>query len=327
MQARRLILVLSLTMIGLLAVLPVAAQTNQTDPMAPPNLMPPPPRPPKPKPENVEEIDENLSRYSPDSETPWVLPEEMLNNLAQSVLAYEQLASRLSCDESARLASYDDNGIASKEKIRRYAYLLEPSPQQGIVIEHRSSLNKAGEIKKEAVKDEEPFPPAYAWVYLFSESNQPFFDYRLVRDGFDGFDWIKEIQFRGALGFSDGKDIRQWEGTILIDATSWTPLEIYAQPSNQDEKIDAQYRQWASSFNIVNYRTGPKPFVYRSHAKFRKRENSLTFPTELRYDKLRAVSRDTMVRINASIRTYSNYQFFGVESGKENILGTSKPSR
>ena len=327
MQARRRILVIFLTIAGLLIAAPVAAQTNQTDPMAPPNLMPPPPKPPKPEPENVEQIEDELSRYSPDTESPWELPEEMLNNLARSVLAYEQLATRLSCNETARLASYDESGVASKEKIRRYAYLLEPSKQQGIVLEHRSSLTKAGEIKKETVKDEEPFPPAYAWVYLFSEANQPFFDYRLVRDGFDGFDWIKEIQFRGALGFSDGKDIRQWEGTILIDATSWTPIEIYAQPSNQDEKIDAQYRQWASSFNIVNYRTGPKPFVYRSHAKFRKRENSLTFPTELRYDKLRAVNRDSMVRISASIRTYDNYKFFGVESGEENILGTDKPDR
>lgn len=318
------VILLAMIAFGLSAVSVLSAQTNQTDPMAPPHLLPPPPKPPKPKPEVVEEIE--LSRYSPDNQAPWSLPQEMLENLARSVLDYERLATRLSCDETARLADYDDEGTAKKEKNRRYAYLLEPSTHQGIVVEHRSALNKAGEIKKETVKDEEPFPPAYAWVYLFSAQNQPFFDYRLVRDGFDGFDWIKEIQFRGALGFADGKDIREWEGTILIDATSWTPLEIYAQPSNQDEKIEAQYRQWASSFNILNMRAGPKPFVYRSHAKFRKRSNSLTFPTELRYDTLRAVSPQTMVRVRASIRTYGNYQFFGVDSSRETILGAREPS-
>ena len=40
----------------------------------------------------------------------------------------------------------------------------------------------------------------------------------LLGDGFEGFDWVRRIQFRGALPFTDGRDIRQWEGTVLVDA-------------------------------------------------------------------------------------------------------------
>ena len=64
---------------------------------------------------------------------------------------------------------------------------------------------------------------------MFSDVKEPYFDFRLVETRFDGFDLVHEIQFRGSLPFTDGKDIRQWEGVVLIDAFKFTPLEIRRQ--------------------------------------------------------------------------------------------------
>ena len=69
-------------------------------------------------------------------------------------------------------------------------------------------MTSEGRIKGEAI-DEEPFPPAYAWVFLFSRFHEPYFVFRLLDTKFDGFDYVHEIQFKGSLSFTDGKDIRQ----------------------------------------------------------------------------------------------------------------------
>ena len=71
-----------------------------------------------------------------------------------------------------------------------------------------------------------------------------------------------------------------------------------------------QYRRWANSFNLIGFKTGPKPMAYRSHVQFRHRQDGLTFPTELRYDTLRATSPKVARRVKASTRVYDEYRFF-----------------
>jgi len=121
---------------------------------------------------------------------------------------------------------------------------------------------------------------------------------------------VHEIQFRGSLPFTTGQDIRQWEGAVLIDAVNYTPLEIRAEPLGQGERIDALYRQWSSSFNLLGMRTGQKPLGYRAHIQFRHKQEGLSFPTELRYDTFRAVSPTQIVPHRASTRVYDDYRIF-----------------
>ena len=150
-------------------------------------------------------------------------------------------------------------------------------------------------------------------MFLFSRSYEPYFSYRFVDDRFDGFDWVLEIQFKGSVPFSDGKDIRQWEGTVLVDAVTYTPLEIHAEPTGQAERIEALYRQHASSFNFMGMRSKPKPLGYRADIQFRYRRDGLTFPTNLRYDTFRAVSPHQVMPTKASTRSYSRYRFYATE--------------
>lgn len=277
-------------------------QSPDSAPPTPPNMKK---KEPRPIPDRLEE------ELITDPEAPWGLPDEMLAGLAEKARVYASYARRFLCTETAREADYK-NGEAQKEKKRRYSYLLVAEPD-GRFEESRRVLTDQGKVRKAEVEDEEHFPPAYAWVYLFSQVNQPYFAYRVRNERFDGFDWVRDIEFRGALPFTDGKDIRQWEGIAVVNVVTNTPIEITAEPATQRERMRYQFDRWARSFNLVGFRLGPKPLGYRCKVDFRYIRDGLNFPTRLRYDTFRAVSLKRIVPWKVSSRAYSDYSFTYVQ--------------
>ena len=245
------------------------------------------------------------------SDGPWGIDPQLLEELYTKAAVYEAYTKRFTCNETARLARYS-NGSVTSEKVRRYGYLLTTLRGGSGVHEIRQVFAKDGSIRPGAVEDADPFPAAYAWVFLFSRFNEPYFSFRLLDDRFDGFDWVQEFEFRGSLPFTTGKDIRQWQGRIILDAVSKTPLEIIAEPVGQYEKIEALYRKWSSSFNVLGMRTGPKPLGHKASVQFRHRKEGLTFPTELRYDTFRAVAPKKVTQTKASMRKYDGYLIYTI---------------
>ncbi len=248
---------------------------------------------------------------------------ELLEMLARVAVRYREYALRLTCIETVRVAKYGGSGEAEKETVRRYAYLLYRDADGSTLRELRHRVREDGTITREEVRDEEPFPPAYAWVDLFSRSFQPFFAYRDRGERFVGYEWVREIEFRGALPFTDGKDIREWEGTVLVNTITGTPVEIRAEPTGQGARVRLLYERWSASFRLQGLRLGPRPIGYRCRVAFLTHRDGLTFPTELRYDTFRAVSAVETVPTRASIRTYDAYRFFRVEA--EERLGGVAP--
>jgi hypothetical protein len=242
---------------------------------------------------------------------------------------YEDYARRFVCHEEARRADYDAAEQVKKERVRNYGYLLLRGSVGDPVREFRQNIAKDGTYKGE-VDDSEPFPPAYAWVFLFSEFFEPYFDFRLVDTRFEGFDLVHEIHFRGSVPFTDGKDIRQWEGRVLVDAFYFTPLELEAEPVGQKERLDGLFRLWSQSFNLLGFRTGKKPMGYNAKLLFGLKKGDLRLPTMLRYDTRRVVAPEQLVRVAASTRSYSRYQFTGVTAEDPRIgpvVGTERPRR
>jgi len=299
--------------LGLLVpVPPVLGQEPPAHDQSEPDPIPPP----VPKPKAPEQAG-NYEPLVPDSDDPWGLDPSLLEMLFEKAVVYRDFTRRFTCTETARLADYDGTGTVSDERIRRYGYLLTTSAAGDSVRELRQLVGRNGTLKPDPVEDEEPFPPAYAWVFLFSRFNEPYFGFRYLGDRFDGFDWVHEIQFKGGLPFTDGKDIRQWEGMALVDAVTFNPIEIRAEPTGQRERIDALYRRWSGSFNVLGMHSAPKPLGFRARIQFRDRKKGLSFPTELRYDTFRAVSPQRIVPTKASTRSYQNYQFFGTTQEQE----------
>jgi hypothetical protein len=281
----------------------------------------PPPREPNPNPEVAPPPPAPEAKPVPDEllfdvDRPFGLEPELLERLARRADAYRAFATWFTSDETVRVARYDANGEATEESIDRYAYLLERVSGPDL-RESRRRVDEEGKVRGGDIEDAGKFPPAYSWVFLFSSFHQPFFAYRDLGDRFEGFHWVRVLQFRGALPFTDGRDIREWEGLALVDAVSLTPVQILARPSAQRERISAMFDRWSQAFNIVGVRLAPRPFGYRGRVEFRMVREGLTFPTELRYDTFRAVGRRETVPISASVRTYDRYRFFKTGTTEE----------
>jgi hypothetical protein len=283
----------------------------------------PPPMPTKEPPEDAPEYEPLVER----TDEVWEMPEELLKNLARKARIYQAVLQSFTCDESVRRAKYGGGGEVTSEKENLYGYLLVQDPLKESIRESRREFNKKGDLKDGEVVDAEPFPPAYEWVNLFSDFNQSLFSYRHVGQHFDGFDVVHEIEFKGALPWSNGRDIRQWEGRVLVDAFTFTPLEVTAEPSGQEDRIAATFAEFNKSFNVLGMRTGKKPMAYQAHVRFGFRRDlqasepiRLTFPTELRYDTQQAVGPRSVVNVEASTRLYNNYKFYTTEISDE-LLG------
>lgn len=280
---------------------------------------PPPPRreEPKEKGDNQDEGKEKAPDPAymsllPDDGSPWGLPPDLASRLAKVAETYLDYAVRFTCTETVRHARFSD-GEANKETRKRYGYLLIRG-DGGRIEEYRQKMRKDGTVTDSIVEDAEAFPPAYAWVFLFSKTNQPYFAYRERGDRFEGYDWVRIFEFKGAIPYTDGRDIREWDGVALVDATTLTPVEIRAEPSRQAERLKLLFERWSQSFNIIGYRVGAKPMGYSGRVIFQTRKDGLTFPTELRYTTFRAVSPKRTEPVEASTRDYSDYRFFKTKS-------------
>jgi hypothetical protein len=251
----------------------------------------------------------------PDDGSPWGLKPELADRLAAVAVQYVDYAVKFTCTETVRKAKFDD-GEAKKETRRQYGYLLERGDGQSIA-EYRQKMKSDGTVTDSQVNDPEAFPPAYEWVFLFSKANQPYFAYRERGDRFEGYDWVRIFEFKGAIPYSDGRDIRQWDGVVLVDATTLTPVEIRAEPGRQQERLKLLFDRWAQSFNMAGYRTGAKPEGFSGRVIFQTRQDKLSFPTELRYTTFRAVSPKRTTPVDASTRDYAGYRFFKTETNEK----------
>jgi hypothetical protein len=304
--------------------LPASGQ-SPNDPVMPP--LPPPPRPQEPAKEDREKDEDRrtapLGQFIPESDVPWGIEQELKDRLAERARDYRNYALRFVANERVRSASYNDVGEAHKEKSTRYEYLLERDDEGTHFVESRATIKKSGkQSPASGDKHDVGFPPAYGWTFLFSGFNQPYFAYRNLGDDFEGFDWVRAIGFKGSLPWAGGKDIREWEGIALVNAVDFTLLEVRAQPSGQSDRLEAEFKRWSQSFNLLNMRTGAKPNGYRCWVALRMRKDGLTFPTQMRYDTFRAVSLKDVILTSASIREYDNYRFVGVKV-EEKVQGSS----
>lgn len=307
--------------IALLAMLP---------PPVPPDsgLSTPPERPPaSPKPaekekDKEESPDPAYMTLLPDDGSPWGIAPELAARLAGVAEKYLEYAVKFTCAETVRKAKFDDHE-AKRETSRNYGYLLERGDGRSI-REYRQKMKSDGTVTTTEVDDAEAFPPAYAWVFLFSKSNQSYFAYRERGDRFEGYDWVRIFEFKGAVPYTDGRDIRQWDGVVLVDAATLTPVEIRAEPGHQKERLKLLFDRWSQSFNIVGMRTGPKAIGFSGRVLFQTRRDQLTFPTQLHYASFKAVTPKSTEPTEASTRDYSDYHFF--ETGtKERVLDNKTP--
>jgi hypothetical protein len=161
------------------------------------------------------------------------------------------------------------------------------------------------------------FPSPHDWAMLFGASNQPFFMFREVGTRLEAFDLVREIRFRGALPFTNGRDIREWEGVALVDAVLGRIVEIRARPNNQAARLRWLFARWSRSCRItLGISVGPifipgltirfarRPLAYRCFVRFDDRKDEIWLPTLMSYEIREAVSKERTVLRRLSTRHY-----------------------
>jgi hypothetical protein len=262
-----------------------------------------------------------LSPAFAEAESPeprWGLPEELLAGLAEQADAYLERSYRFTCVETSRHVRYRPERPILRE--RRYEYAPGGSYQGNKIPEFRLQMTPEGRVGKPVRRKSAPFPTADDWTQLFSARHQPLFMYRQLGVRLEGLDLVREIEFRGWLPFTDGRDIREWEGTALVESTRLRVVEIRARPRNQVARIAFLYDRWARSwkislglfagplfFPIKTFRTAPKPLAHHCHVRFDHWQEEIRLPTLLRYETHQAVSPQRTERRRVSTRLYSGY--------------------
>ena len=150
---------------------------------------------------------------------------------------------------------------------------------------------------------------------------------RHVEERVEGFGIVHEVHFRGGLPFQAGKDVREWEGTLLVDAATLSPLSLVAEPRGQRERLAELYERYARSlkvsiFGLINFSAKPEARGYRARVEFDRVHDGLRFPTRVRYDTFELVSGEAVIPVMASTRSYDGYRFTAVDT--EELLGTPR---
>jgi hypothetical protein len=255
-----------------------------------------------------------------------VLEPSVLDRLSRRSSSYEDVALRFACTERARWVRYDEAGAVKEGATKQRVYLLV-RPANGFDVEER----------RDGREPRRPFatPPALSWALMFGDFYRPYFSYRDLGNVREGLDEVRRIGFRGAIPFRDGTDIRQWEGVVTLDAAGLWPIEVMAWPINQEARVEALYLREQRSMKIsvgllggtlLERHSARKPLLELCLVRFAGQRIGLPLPAALELRTSRLVARDRAIPWSASLREYSDYRFFEVETSERAAL-VAKESR
>jgi hypothetical protein len=260
--------------------------------------------------QTVISIDEDPHEKLGELSAPWKLPGEMISRLAQRAAEYEQAALTFECRETMHRVKFPRSGKAVERGVDEVTYLLKLEDGSLVPVRLRDrSLRKSSMMTA---------PPALAWTQLFALHNQPYMAYRDLGEVPHAFGTARKIQFRGALPYTDGKDIREWEGTVLVDSFSLLPLEIDARPLSFWPRLRHQRDVYAKSFKFVFFglpiRFKKKPLSERVHVRFDMQSNGLTLPVAAQVERVEMVLPDRVIVRRRTVVDYDTYQFLDADA-------------
>jgi hypothetical protein len=225
------------------------------------------------------ESDVALEMRSPESDAPWELSAKLLSGLERGASRFVGLAVRLSSHETATVVRPTPKGWR-ENSLGRDAYSLTVALDE--VRTHGGKPDKRKVFERHA----EPAP--YSWLLLFSADNQPYFRYREI-DGVTNGLGVRSIEFRGAMHFSDGRDIRQWQGTVLVNSDDHSIVRVVAEPKDQQERIRVRLDRRNKN---MGFRIGPGGPVSRAGPRVRSRRTTVLFNAQLDSLRLPSESRN-----------------------------------
>lgn len=242
--------------------------------------------------------------------------DSMMDRLIRKAGEYERYALKFICTEMARNVTYDiSQGEATKEKLETCEYLLESSPDREKLSPYRQKMTGIGSKgERSEVKIEYSFPEAYSWIFIFSKNIRNVMKYGYLGKEIYSYKLAHIISFRGFQPFSDGKDIREWEGRIWIEEGTSNILKVEAEPIHQNDVLEMKRQEYNQAFSFIGIKLKKRPLGYSSIVYFDFEHDGLTFPTESRNATFQLVARNKKSPVSAIIFNYADYHFFKTDT-------------
>jgi hypothetical protein len=249
------------------------------------------------------------------------LPEGLLEKLSEKSEEYKRYALKFVCTEVFRKASYSvAKKEYSREKLEHRDYLLEVNPDRGRFSAYRQKSMKTAQGQGRTVIDfEMNFPEAYSWVFIFSKNFRNTMKYGYFGMEIYFYKLAHVISFRGFQPYSDGRDIRQWEGKIWVEEGTWNILRVEAKPIHQDDILELKRLEYNRAFSFMGIKFKKKPIGYSCMIYFDFEQEGLSFPTEAWNETFEPISEKETAPHSKIILSYADYHFFKTESREEVI--------
>lgn len=232
---------------------------------------------------------------------------DLLDRAADLVERSREGAVRLTCIERVRSARYDERGEATRESRETFHWNLERDRSDRSIVAVRSKPGGRVVNGPDAEFAGIRWPDSHEWLGVL---------------GWESRGWFRlddapprHVQFRGAVPFDHGEDVREWEGRLELDPLTGRIVSLRASPSSQFERSVRRYdafvtktRWYITLFGgtIASGRFGRPPKVASAEVRFQLSAEGTVLPEEVRYETHRFVRRGVSEIERVQVRSYED---------------------
>jgi hypothetical protein len=231
--------------------------------------------------------------------------ETLLNHLSNKAGAYDLVALRFVCIESARSSDKPD-------KMKRYDYMYVEAQEQRYRPYRQKHTGRPGRRVEEA-EIEIGFPDSYSWTLMFHGDRQHLFHFKYVGQEWFSLRLAHIIEFSASLPFTDGSTIYQWSGRVWVDAENFNFLKVEAEPGNQTERLKQQLKAYRQSTRFLVFPLGRKPYGSKYEITFLNEYEKLSLPDQAEHYRFALNMDGDEELLERQVLRYTGYQFFDVD--------------
>jgi len=255
---------------------------------------------------------------------PSQLPEDdpafisLMERVEERAGLYRKYALGFTCREIVRASRYDVNAESYKKNQRTvYDYLFEEKPGGGLREVREEVIETKAGVKHKSTDFEAPVPPAYSWATLFGPENRGKFHFRPAGQIVKAYRLLVLIDFVGISPNPGGGDIAGWSGQVALDSRSLNLWSVEAQPSGQEQRLQAEIRKYQKAFAIAGVPLASRPHGWKLSVTFGMDLNGLSYPTEQSLSMTSLSSGGKMNLDSKTVFRYEEYRFFKVATEEE----------
>lgn len=244
---------------------------------------------------------------------------ELMPRWAATARRYETYALRFVCTETHRTIDYSRSaGEARSEKSTPYGYLLTLDQKNASFQVVRQTLDEERRPTGHERALDLPCPEPYMWTFLFLPTFSSAMRFHYLGREIQNFRLSHVVSFEGSAARVDGRDMREWTGTVWVEENTGNIVRVEARPSFQNDRMLALWREFQQAFGLpLGFKTRSRPHGYVLSVLFDDERDGLLFPsrldlTDFVWIALQREAMDTRLEL-----VYDDYRFFRTEAEEE----------